>query len=71
MNAIQIVQNMKNAGYADDQIFQHLNSAIKGYTHFIDKESARSADLRPASVQKTLDQYIALRAELKKAITTI
>jgi hypothetical protein len=38
--------------------------ALAETQRFIDKESARRADLRPASVQKLLDGYIAHKAKL-------
>ena len=43
---------------------QSIRSAINDCTRFIDKESARSADLRPADIAKLLDWYIAHRAKL-------
>lgn len=41
-----------------------IRQAIEDCDRYIAKESARSADLRPAHIQKLLDFYIAHREKL-------
>lgn len=41
-----------------------IRQAIEECDRYIAKESPRSADLRPAEIQKLLDQYIAHREKL-------
>lgn len=43
-----------------------IDQSIADYTRFIDKESARADDLRPAHVQIVLDDYRAGRCKLQK-----
>lgn len=40
-------------------------SALEETQRFIDKESKRSADLRPAETQNLLDWYVAHKAKLE------
>ncbi len=50
-----------NNEYKNKQILK----SIEDCDRFINKESPRRADLRPASVQKILDDTIAHKAKLK------
>ena len=47
-----------------------IQQAITECDQFITKESARSADLRPADVAKLLASYIAHRAKLVEMLKT-
>ena len=47
---------------------KRAQDALAETIRFIEKESPRRADLRPADVQQCLDFYIAHKARLEKAI---
>jgi hypothetical protein len=49
---------------------KRILSAIAQCDRYIDKEEARSADLRPADIQKRLDGYKEHRDKLQRALET-
>jgi hypothetical protein len=59
------------SGYSVSEITKRCLSAIAECDRFISKEEPRSSDLRPASVQKTLDHYKAHRLNLIAAIAEL
>lgn len=59
---------MNDTSFTTEQT-RRILQAIEECDRFIAKESPRSAELRPADVQQTLDFYIAHRAKLQAMIS--
>lgn len=71
MNVRQATHMIIANGYSVEYARDQLISARADYMRFIDRESPRDADLRPADVAALLETYIAKVAEIDAVLATL
>jgi hypothetical protein len=61
---IELTGNIENK-------IRRVDSALADTQRYIDRESARADDLRPAATQELLDKYIAHKAKLEATLEAL